>query len=276
MISLDKKIFTKVQTILDVFQEHRLNAAAAHAAFFIILSFIPCVILLFSLLQFTSIDKVTITVMIQKMLPREMQTFFAGIIRDAYNRTASTVSLSALVTVWSAGRGMMALTQGLQWIAGIKESRNYFAVRFRATLYTVVMLLSIIVFLLLGVFGNALLNIIAVRFPIATYAVEIIIDIKNVFLLLFATVIFTLIYRFMPGNEIPLSQHLPGAVVSSLGWFLFSYAFSVYVDDFSGFSNMYGSLTALILLMLWLYFGMYITLIGAEFNQLLAKRREKP
>ena len=269
MISLDKKIFTKVQTILDVFQEHRLNAAAAHAAFFIILSFIPCVILLFSLLQFTSIDKVTITVMIQKMLPREMQTFFAGIIRDAYNRTASTVSLSALVTVWSAGRGMMALTQGLQWIAGIKESRNYFAVRFRATLYTVVMLLSIIVFLLLGVFGNALLNIIAVRFPIATYAVEIIIDIKNVFLLLFATVIFTLIYRFMPGNEIPLSQHLPGAVVSSLGWFLFSYAFSVYVDDFSGFSNMYGSLTALILLMLWLYFGMYITLIGAEFNQLL-------
>ena len=275
MISLDKKIFTKVQTILDVFQEHRLNAAAAHAAFFIILSFIPCVILLFSLLQFTSIDKVTITVMIQKMLPREMQTFFAGIIRDAYNRTASTVSLSALVTVWSAGRGMMALTQGLQWIAGIKESRNYFAVRFRATLYTVVMLLSIIVFLLLGVFGNALLNIIAVRFPIATYAVEIIIDIKNVFLLLFATVIFTLIYRFMPGNEIPLSQHLPGAVVSSLGWFLFSYAFSVYVDDFSGFSNMYGSLTALILLMLWLYFGMYITLIGAEFNQLLVKRREK-
>ena len=276
MISLDKKIFTKVQTILDVFQEHRLNAAAAHAAFFIILSFSPCVILLFSLLQFTSIDKVTITVMIQKMLPREMQTFFAGIIRDAYNRTASTVSLSALATVWSAGRGMMALTQGLQWIAGIKESRNYFAVRFRATLYTVVMLLSIIVFLLLGVFGNALLNIIAVRFPIATYAVEIIIDIKNVFLLLFATVIFTLIYRFMPGNEIPLSQHLPGAVVSSLGWFLFSYAFSVYVDDFSGFSNMYGSLTALILLMLWLYFGMYITLIGAEFNQLLVKRREKP
>lgn len=275
MISLAKRIFTKVQTILEVFQEHRLNAAAAHAAFFIILSFIPCIILLFSLLQFTSIDKVTITVMIQKMLPREMQTFFAGIIRDAYNRTASTVSLSALATVWSAGRGMMALTQGLQWIAGIKESRNYFAVRIRAALYTVIMLLSIIVFLLLGVFGNALLNLIAVKFPIAAYAVGMMIDVKNIFLLLFATVIFALIYRFMPGNEMPLSQHLPGAVVSSLGWFIFSYAYSVYVDDFSGFSNMYGSLTALILLMLWLYFGMYITLIGAEFNQLLAKRREK-
>ena len=73
----------------------------------------------------------------------------------------------------------------------------------------------------------------------------------------------------------PLSEHLPGAVVSSIGWFAFSYVFSIYVDDFSGMSNMYGSLTTIILLMLWLYFGMYITLIGAEFNQLLAERREK-
>lgn len=270
-----KRIISKIQTTLEVFQEHRLNAAAAHAAFFIVLSFIPCIILLFSLLQFTSIDKVTITVMIQKILPREMQTFFAGIIREAYSKTASTVSISALVTAWSAGRGMMALTQGLQWIAGIKESRNYFEVRIRAALYTVVLLLSIIVFLLLGVFGNSLLNMIELKFPIASYAVNLIGDVKNIFLLLFATVIFTLIYRFMPGNEMPLAQHLPGAALSSVGWFAFSYAFSIYVDEFHGFSNMYGSLTTIILLMLWLYFGMYITLIGAEVNQLLAKRREK-
>lgn len=275
MISFAKRIIKRILIIMDTFQEHRLNAAAAHAAFFIILSFIPCIILLFSLLQFTSIDKVTITVMIQQMLPREMQTFFAGIIREAYSKTASTVSISALMTVWSAGRGMMALTQGLQWIAGIKESRNYFAVRIRAALYTVVLLLAIIVFLLLGVFGDSLLNLIALKFPIAVYVINWILDVKNIFLLLFATVIFALIYRFMPGNEMPISQHIPGAVVSSIGWFVFSYAFSIYVDDFHGFSNMYGSLTAMILLMLWLYFGMYITLIGAEFNQLLAERREK-
>lgn len=275
MLSLTKKVIKKIQDILERFQEHRLNAAAAHAAFFIILSFIPCIILLFSLLQFTSIEKVDVIVMIQKMIPREMQTFFAGIIREAYSKTASTVSISALATLWAAGRGMMALTQGLQWIAGMKESRNYFAVRLRATLYTVVFLLSIIVFLLLGVFGNSLLNLIAIKFPITAYIVKMLIDVKNIFLLLFATVIFTLIYRFMPGNEMELGEHLPGAIVSSCGWFGFSYAFSIYVDDFSGFSNMYGSLTAMILLMLWLYFGMYITLIGAEINQLLAERREK-
>lgn len=270
-----KRIVTKIQTILETFQEHRLNAAAAHAAFFIILSFIPCIILLFSLLQFTSIDKVDILVLVQNFAPRNMLTFFTGIIGEAYQKTATTISISALAAVWSAGRGMMALTQGLQCIAGIRETRNYFAVRLRATLYTIILLLSIIAFLLLGVFGNAVLELLTIKFPITAYVANMIVDVKNIFLSFYAIVIFTLIYRFMPGNEMEISHHIPGAILSATGWMIFSYAFSRYIDEFSGFSNMYGSLTTIILLMLWLYFCMYITLIGAEFNQLLAKIREK-
>ncbi len=171
---------------------------------------------------------------------------------------------------------MMALTQGLQWIAGIQESRNYFAVRIRAALYTVVLLLSVIIFLLLGVFGNSLLHMIGEKIPMLVYAAEMIVDVKNIFLLLFATVIFALIYRFMPGNEMPLAKHVPGAALSAVGWFGCSYAFSIYVEYFHGFANMYGSLTTVILLMLWLYFCMYITLIGAELNQMLEERRNQP
>ncbi len=275
IITKAQTIITKIQTILEVFQEHRLNAAAAHAAFFIILSFIPCIILLFSLLQFTSIDKIDILVLVQNVVPTNMLTFVTGIIGEAYQKTATTISISALAAVWSAGRGMMALNQGLQWIAGTRETRNYFAVRIRATLYTIVLLLSIVVFLLLGVFGNTLLELITLKFPITAYVTSMILDVKNIFLALYAVVIFTLLYHFMPGNEMKLAYHVPGAVLSAAGWMLFSYAFSIYIEKFSGFSNMYGSLTTIILIMLWLYFGMYITLIGAEFNQLLAKRREK-
>ena len=130
-------------------------------------------------------------------------------------------------------------------------------------------------FLLLGVFGNALMELITIKFPFTAYVTKMIIDVKNIFLPLYAIVIFTLIYRFVSGNEMEMTHHVPGAVLSAAGWMVFSYAFSMYIDKFSGFSNMYGSLTTMILIMLWLYFGMYITLIGAEFNQLLAKRREK-
>ena len=270
-----KRTVSKIQNMIEQFEEHRLNAAAAHAAFFIILSFIPCMILLFSLLQFTTIQKTDILRMIQNVLPRNLLTFFTGIIGEAYQKTAATISVSALATLWSAGRGMMALTQGLQWIAGIRETRNYFAVRIRSALYTVVLLLSIVMFLLLGVFGNKLLELFAVKFPFIIYVTSVIVNVKNIFLLLYAIVIFSLIYRFMPGNQMKISHHVPGAILSAAGWMIFSYAFSMYIDEYSGFSKTYGSLTTVILMMLWLYFGMYITLIGAEFNQLLAKRREK-
>ncbi len=269
-----KKMIEKIQIILDTIEEHRVNAAAAHAAFFIILSFIPCIILFFSLLQFTSIEKVDVLVLVQNIVPRNMLTFITGIIGEAYHKTATTVSISALATLWSAGRGMMALTQGLQWISGIRETRNYFAVRIRATLYTIVFLLSIIVFLLLGVFGKALLNMMMVKFPVTAYVASRIMDVRNIFLFLYAMVIFSLIYRFMPGNHMRIIYHMPGAFLTSIGWMLFSYVFAMYIETFSGFANMYGSLTTIVFLMLWLYFGMYITLLGAEFNQLLAARRE--
>jgi membrane protein len=253
-----------------------LNAAAAHTAFFIILSFVPCVILLFSLLQFANVEQLRIWELIQNTLSENTRTFLGSIIGEAYQKTTAAISLSALAAVWSAGRGMMALTLGLQWIFGIRETRNYFAVRLRATLYTVILMLSIIMFLLLGVFGNALLVLITLRFPMTAYVTKMIMDVKNIFLSVYAVVIFSLVYRFVPGSDIKMIHHMPGAILAAAGWMLYSYAFSVYIDQFHGFSNTYGSLTTIILIMLWLYFGMYITLVGAEFNQLLAKRREKP
>ena len=137
-----------LKKVLETFAKHRLGASAAHTAFFIMLSFIPCIILLFSLLQFTSIEKIDVLVFVQNNIPTGMLTFVTTIVGEAYGKTATTVSVSALATLWSAGCGMMALTQGLQSVAEIKETRNYFTVRLRATLYTVVLLLSIIVFLL--------------------------------------------------------------------------------------------------------------------------------
>lgn len=271
-------MITLIQTVLKIskrFREHRLNASAAHSAYFIILSFIPCIILFFSLLQFTGIRKLDVLIMVQNAVPQFFESFITGIIGEAYEKTTTTISISAVATLWSAGKGMMALTDGLQWIAGIKETGNYLIVRIRGTIYTVILLASIVLFLLLGVFGNSLMGFITERFPFTAYITEMIISVKNIFIVLFAIVIFTLIYRFVPGKRMKLSFYMPGAILSALGWMLFSYAFSIYIDNFSGFSNLYGSLTTIILIMLWLYFGMYITLIGAEVNQMLLERREE-
>ena len=81
-----------------------------------------------------------------------------------------------------------------------------------------------------------------------------------------------MIYKFVPNRRATLKSQIPGAMVSSVAWSLFSLAFSIYIDLTPGTVNMYGSLTTLVLIMLWLYFCMWILLIGAEINSYFEDR----
>jgi len=73
----------------------------------------------------------------------------------------------------------------------------------------------------------------------------------------------------LPNHIVQLKVQLMGAAFSAVGWMIVSWIFSVYLDIFKGFSSMYGSLTTIVLIMLWLYFCMYILLLGGEVNVIL-------
>ena len=79
------------------------------------------------------------------------------------------------------------------------------------------------------------------------------------------TFFFALLYMVLPSRRAGFADQLPGALFAAAGWYLFSYGFSIYIEYSHAF-NMYGSLTTLVLLMFWLYFVMYIVLIGMELN----------
>jgi membrane protein len=79
-------------------------------------------------------------------------------------------------------------------------------------------------------------------------------------------------YKSLPSRKIKFIDQIPGAVITSAGWVSFSILFSFFVDNFSNYANIYGSLTAIIVLMLWMYICMYIMFIGAELNCILASK----
>ena len=71
-------------------------------------------------------------------------------------------------------------------------------------------------------------------------------------------------------------REIPGAIFTAIGWMVVSWVFSIYLDIFNGFSSMYGSLTTIVILMLWLYFCMYSILLGGEVNKLMYDKLFKP
>lgn len=144
--------------------------------------------------------------------------------------------------------------------------------RLRSAVYTLVFVVAVAVTLLLLVFGNQIQMGIAGRFPVIAKVTSVIVGMRTLITLVLLCLVFLMIYKFVPNRRATLKSQIPGAMVSSVAWSLFSLAFSIYIDLTPGTVNMYGSLTTLVLIMLWLYFCMWILLIGAEINSYFEDR----
>ena len=265
-MKLINKIIKLVRGFLKAMNEDHVGAYAAQSAYFIMLSFIPFIILLLTLIQYTTLTRADIYGAAQVIFPDSMNGFVIDIINEVYSKTAVTVSLSAITAAWSAGKGFLALMRGMNSVYDVEEQRNYIVLRFRSAIYTIIFVVSIILSLVVLVFGNSIHRAAVVHLPFLAVITGMILRLKDVVSIAFLTLVFMLLYKFVPNRKARLFSQAPGAVFSSVCWYLFSIGFSLYVTYTPGLSNMYGSLTTLVLLMFWLYFCMYIILLGAEIN----------
>ena len=177
-----------------------------------------------------------------------------------------------MVTLWTAGKGITAIIQGLNSVYDVKETRNYFMLRIYGAFYTILMIISIVVILVLIVFGNKIQKYLIQVIPFVGNITGAILRMRYVISIVLLMFVFAVIYEFLPNKKMKFKSQIPGAVFSAISWSLFSFGFSLYIDYFGNLTNMYGSLTTLIVVMLWLYMCMYIMLSGAEINSMIAEQ----
>ncbi len=244
----------------------RVRAHSAEAAFFIMMSVFPVLMLLLTLLQFTPISQNDVVMAIERVTPFQVSDLLKPLISSIYQQSPALLSWSAIVAVWVAGKGIMGLTDGLNSIHGVIETRNYFVVRFRAACYTVVMILALLVSLVILVFGYSLQWYLRRLFPILNEYPDTLIIVPLMIAMLILIVLFLAMYMFLPNQKKTFKSQFPGAVFTAVAWAAFSYAFSIYLDYAVNMSVLYGSLTTLVVVMLWLYTSMYLLFIGAELN----------
>ena len=265
-----KKSIKMIFGFVDAMQDDHVGAYAAQSAYFIMLSFFPFTILLVTLIQYTSITAQDVYHAAQMVFPESMDNFILGLIEEVYSKTALTVSLSAIVTAWSAGKGFLALMRGMNTIYNLwKRGAITSVLRLRSALYTVAFVVAVILSLVVLVFGISLHEAAVQYVPFLAVITGVIVRFKGILAIGFLSVVFVILYRFVPNRRARLISQAPGGIFSAVCWYLFSIGFSVYVEYSPGLSNMYGSLTTIVLVMLWLYFCMYIILIGAEINFIL-------
>lgn len=249
--------------------EDAVSAFSAQAAFFIVLSFIPFLMLLLTLIQYLPITENLLIQMASEVLPHTINTYIVSLIKEIYAQSpAAIISITAVMALWSASKGFLAMIRGFNFIYGIPETRNYIKLRFVAAVYTLVFAVTLLISLMILVFGNKIFVGVVNQFPILEELALLIMSLRSIVGLGVLFLIFSAMYLWIPNCSLRFFFVIPGALVSSTGWLVFSYLYSIYVDNFVNF-NTYGSLTVLILSMLWLYTCMYILFLGCEINAVI-------
>ena len=264
-----KKIYDKATEITDEVGKAHVGAYAAQSAYFFMLCMIPIILLLLTMVQYTPVTKADVMAAVVQVFPSTVDSLIVTIVNQVYNQSTTVIPITVVVALWSAGKGVLAMTSGLNCVYRCSETRNYVYLRLRATIYTVLFIVVIIMLLLLSVFGNSLSLFISSHIKILEPLAEWLMD-KRIIISPIVLVGFSLLlYKFLPNRKDSFKNQIPGAVFTAIAWLVLSWIFSVYLDIFQGFSDMYGSLTTIVLIMLWLYFCMYSILLGAVANDML-------
>ena len=252
------------------------GAYAAQSAYFFILSLIPIILLLLTIVQYTPVTKADVmTAMVMVFPEKNMQDFIIGIVNQVYNQSRTVIPVTAVVALWSAGKGVLAMSNGLNYSYEIRETRNYVFMRIRASFYTILFIIAIVLGLVLSVFGNSISLFINTRFPFMKETTESILEMRTFITFAILLGFSLMIYRFLPNHKVRVREQIPGAVFTAVGWQVISFIFSMYLTIFQGFSGLYGSMTAIILVMLWLYFCMYAILLGGLLNCIWQENKKK-
>lgn len=261
-----------IRYFMNRLNRHCISAFSGQVCLFMIISFFPFVMFLLTLIRYLPITESTLLQMCTDVLPTAFSSFVVSIIKEIYSKsTNALLSATVITALWSASRGILTITKGLNYVYDIRETRNYILLRLVATGYTLVFALLIIVTLIVLVFGNRLYYEINAVNPLLGNLLDMIVDFRTCLGFFILLLFFLMLYLFIPNRKSRILNEIPGAIVSSVGWILFSHLFSIYIDHFGNYSYTYGSLTAVVLLMLWLYACMFILFIGGEINMLLTE-----
>ncbi|MBR6223150.1 MAG: YihY/virulence factor BrkB family protein [Lachnospiraceae bacterium] len=251
-------------------------AFSSQTAFFMLMSIFPLLMLLLNLTQFLPYKQSDVVALFSSFMPQEFMKYVERIIEDLYEKSQMPIfSVSIFLFLWTAAKGMYAIGNGLDSIYDCEEYRNFFKGRFIGIFYTLIFMVFLVVLLCLFVFGNTIIDKIIKAFPGMNPAFEMILNLRSAFGVIILFVFFCLLFSIVPHKKNKPFSQMWGAAFSAAGWIILSIVFRLYFDKFSGFSYMYGSITTVLMAMIWLYFCIYIIFLGGEVNCYLARRRER-
>lgn len=272
-----KLIYNEIYEFSQLCKENHLDSHSAAAAFFMFVSIIPFFMLILGIIAYTPVTDATVLSVVETILPAKFDHFASDIMEQLVNESLTLVSVTAIVAMWTASRSLLTIKQGLNEIRGFVEKRNFIVLRANSAIYTILLLISFVLMLVINVVFIGIERYFRSLFGISiskTYSVvKIIMILRPVITIIVGFLLNLFFFTFLPNEKIKARTQIPGAAIVAVVWYLFSLVFGIYINNYNAYS-MYGSLSVVIMILFWLYACMYIMFLGGQFNYYLSLRRE--
>lgn len=269
-VKVIKKLYLKI--VAD-----EVTTLGAQVSYYLLLSFFPFLIFLVTFVSYTGIVSTDSIAPLSEFLPRSVYMLIVDVVKNVLvSRNSAIMSLSMAATIWSASTGILAFMYGMNRAYRLKESRPFWKVRALSIIFTLGLSLIILVSILLVVFGELLGRHLLYMFNVSSVFNTLWDIFRYVISIITIFIVFILFYVYVPSCSLSSKDVIPGALLSTAGWILLSAGFAFYVNNFGSYSKTYGSIGAVIALMIWLYWSSIIIFAGSELNAILYKGIKKP
>lgn len=270
-----KKILLDVK---DRIGENNLTIVGAGVAFYSFLAIFPALVAILSIYGL-AVDPAQAQQQISQlgsMMPEEALSIIEERIENLVSTPGSALGwgtiIGILVSLWSANAGTKSLFTGVDIAYGIKNNRGFI----KQNALTLVFTLGAIITLLISITLIVIFPAVVQTFGLPGNIEGLISWLRWPFLAAVVIFVISMIYKYAPDRKSPKFKWVVvGAAVATLLWLVLSWAFSFYVSNFGNYGEMYGSISAVVILMLWLFLTSFIILLGAELNAATEKYAEE-
>jgi len=261
--------------LLKRYEDDQVSAMATKLTFYTVLSFFPLTIVILEIIRITRVTNTSLFMDLAKFVPEAVVNFIQFIFSDVQaNTSVSILPFALIIALWSSSRGVSALIQSLNLAYRVKEKRNFLITRLYAFFYTLAFIITLVLTGALIIFGNRIYQFILTFITVPAY-LEFFVDIiRYAFTILLSIIFFNGLYNVVPIKGHKFINALPGTIVATVGWIGISAIFSIYISLSTSLSYIYGSLTDIVVVLLWLYICSIVIIIGGEINAIFGTFNE--
>ncbi|MGE5632339.1 MAG: YihY/virulence factor BrkB family protein [Caulobacteraceae bacterium] len=250
--------------------QHDIKASAAQMSYFLLMSLFPSIMLFMTILGYLSISIDDSVFMLSMAAPKEVVMIIDKYLEYlATERHGELLAVSLIATLWTSSSSLDILIVSLNRAYSVKETRGFIRRKLLVIPFMVMIGLCLTAAFVIPVLGKGFLIWLSYYVNISGIMIYYLYYMKWFAAVLMIFSIILCIYYIVPVVRLSILSLVPGALFSTLGWIVISLGFSIYVRIVSGYALIYGSIGAIIVLMVWLFIGTMVIVLGGELNALL-------